>query len=121
MYKRQGIDDCVKVNDFLSPALDELDPIQQSYCLEISSAGLVRELKKKMCIRDRVYIVKRYSAEFCRTEFVKQYNGRAFFVRSAAAQYKSAFFCNKPEQVIVVLGQFSRQFIACLLYTARCV
>ena len=32
-----GIDDC---------ALDELDPIQQSYCLEISSAGLVRELKK---------------------------------------------------------------------------
>ena len=41
-----GIDDCVKVNDFLSPALDELDPIQQSYCLEISSAGLVRELKK---------------------------------------------------------------------------
>lgn len=40
------IDDCVKVNDFLSPALDELDPIQQSYCLEISSAGLVRELKK---------------------------------------------------------------------------
>ena len=41
-----GIDDCVKVNDFLSPALDELDPIQQSYCLEISSAGLVRELKR---------------------------------------------------------------------------
>ena len=41
-----GIDDCVKVNDFLGPALDELDPIQQSYCLEISSAGLVRELKK---------------------------------------------------------------------------
>lgn len=41
-----GIDDCVKVNDFLSPALDELDPIQKSYCLEISSAGLVRELKK---------------------------------------------------------------------------
>ena len=41
-----GIDDCVKVNDFLSAALDELDPIQQSYCLEISSAGLVRELKK---------------------------------------------------------------------------
>ena len=41
-----GIDDCVKVNDILSPALDELDPIQQSYCLEISSAGLVRELKK---------------------------------------------------------------------------
>ena len=41
-----GIDDCVKVNDFLSPALDELDPVPQSYCLEISSAGLLRELKK---------------------------------------------------------------------------
>lgn len=40
------IDDCVKVNDFLNPVLDELDPIPQSYCLEVSSAGLVRELKK---------------------------------------------------------------------------
>lgn len=41
-----GIDDCVKVDGFLSPILDELDPIQQSYCFEVSSAGLVRELKR---------------------------------------------------------------------------
>ena len=41
-----GIEDCQKVNDYLSPVLDELDPIEQSYYLEISSAGLIRELRR---------------------------------------------------------------------------
>lgn len=41
-----SIDDCVSVNNAIDPIIDELDPIQQSYCLEVSSAGLVRELKK---------------------------------------------------------------------------
>ncbi len=41
-----GIEDCQKVNDYLSPLLDELDPIEQSYYLEISSAGLIRELRR---------------------------------------------------------------------------
>ena len=37
-------DDCEKVSRFLSEKLDELDPIEQNYYLEVSSPGLDREL-----------------------------------------------------------------------------
>ncbi len=40
------MDDCVKVTDAVNPILDDADPIPDSYCLEVSSAGLERELKK---------------------------------------------------------------------------
>ena len=38
------IDDCVAVTYAVNPILDEADPITDSYCLEVSSAGLEREL-----------------------------------------------------------------------------
>lgn len=38
------IDDCVDVTHAVNPILDEADPIQDSYCLEVSSAGLERDL-----------------------------------------------------------------------------
>ncbi len=39
-----GIDDCVNVSHLIDPLLDEHDPISCSYCLEVSSPGLEREL-----------------------------------------------------------------------------
>ncbi|MBF8983052.1 ribosome maturation factor RimP [Lutibacter sp. B2] len=39
------LDDCKIVSDFLSEKLDELEPIQQQYYLEVSSPGLDRTLK----------------------------------------------------------------------------
>ena len=39
-----GIDDCVAMNDALDAPLDEADPIEQSYNLQICSAGIEREL-----------------------------------------------------------------------------
>ncbi len=43
----QGVDveQCEKVSRLLDPALDEADPIEQSYYLEVSSVGLDRPLK----------------------------------------------------------------------------
>ncbi len=41
-----SLDDCEMVNDAVNPIIDEADPIEESYYLEISSAGLERELKK---------------------------------------------------------------------------
>ena len=41
-----SIDDCEKVNVWLSEALDKKDIIDRSYNLEVSSAGLDRELLK---------------------------------------------------------------------------
>ena len=39
------IDDCEAVSRPLSDALDEADPIDKAYCLEVSSPGLERQLK----------------------------------------------------------------------------
>jgi ribosome maturation factor RimP len=41
------IDDCQVVSEELSDKLDKLDPIEQSYFLEVSSPGLDRPLKKE--------------------------------------------------------------------------
>ncbi len=41
-----SINDCVDVSRRLSPALDEADPIDQSYCLEVTSPGADRELTR---------------------------------------------------------------------------
>ena len=35
-----SIDDCHAVTDAIEPLLDETDPIEGSYCLEVSSAGI---------------------------------------------------------------------------------
>lgn len=41
-----SVDDCEAVSRPLDKLLDEVDPIDQSYCLEVASAGLERELTK---------------------------------------------------------------------------
>ena len=39
------IDDCEKVHRAIDPVLDEADPIEDSYRLEVSSPGLEREIR----------------------------------------------------------------------------
>ena len=41
-----NIEDCEKFSRAIDPILDEKDFIEQSYCLEVSSPGLERELTK---------------------------------------------------------------------------
>ncbi|MFC5702093.1 ribosome maturation factor RimP [Cohnella faecalis] len=40
------IDDCGRISEFISAKLDELDPIEEAYFLEVSSPGAERPLKK---------------------------------------------------------------------------
>ncbi len=40
------IDDCEAVSRAVDKPLDDLDPIEQNYCLEVSSPGIERELIK---------------------------------------------------------------------------
>ncbi len=42
-----GIDDCVDMSHALDKPLDDADPIEQSYCLEVSSPGIERELTRQ--------------------------------------------------------------------------
>ena len=41
-----SIDDCVEFTRRINPLLDETDPIEQAYCLEVSSPGLERDLTR---------------------------------------------------------------------------
>lgn len=41
-----GVDDCEKYSRFISPVLDEEDPISDNYILEISSPGMFRKLHR---------------------------------------------------------------------------
>ena len=46
--KEEGvtINDCVAMTHLLNPVLDKADPIAQSYCLEVMSPGIERELTR---------------------------------------------------------------------------
>lgn len=41
------VDDCQKVSEYIGKKLDEVDPINVSYYLEVSSPGLDRPLKRE--------------------------------------------------------------------------
>lgn len=41
-----SIDDCVEMTRAINKPLDEADPIEQAYCLEVSSPGIERELTR---------------------------------------------------------------------------
>ena len=45
------IDDCEKMHRAIDPVLDEADPIEEAYYLEVSSPGLERELRTEDHIR----------------------------------------------------------------------
>lgn len=46
-----SINDCAVVTRIIEPVIDELDPIEESYCLQVSSAGTVRPLTREEHIR----------------------------------------------------------------------
>ena len=55
-----NIDDCVKVSHVVSEKLDEIDPFEEPYMLEVTSAGAERELRSadeiKRAVNKPVYI-----------------------------------------------------------------
>ncbi|MCR4925667.1 MAG: ribosome maturation factor RimP [Clostridiales bacterium] len=61
--KQEGnvdINDCEKVSRAIDKPLDDADPIDRSYCLEVSSPGIERELTReshfKSCIGEKVKV-----------------------------------------------------------------
>lgn len=59
-----GIEDCTRVSEFLSHALDVEDPIPGSYALEVSSPGLDRPLRSLDEFR-------RFTGRLCRLKLVE--------------------------------------------------
>ena len=54
-----NIDDCEKMHRAIDPILDEADPIEEQYYLEVSSPGLERELKNE----DHIYACEGWDVE----------------------------------------------------------
>ena len=75
-----SIDDCTNVSHAIDPIIDEADPIEVSYFLEVCSAGIERELTRQShyeaCIGQTVKI-KLYKA----VDGVKEFTGK---LKSAA-------------------------------------
>ena len=60
-----GIDDCSNLSHAMDPILDEADPIDKSYYLEVCSTGLMRELTRPEhfeFLKGREIIVSLYKA-----------------------------------------------------------
>lgn len=67
-----GTDDCEKVSRYLSGRLDELDPIEQNYYLEVSSPGMDRALLKESDYT-------RYAGQFVDVTLYQGINGKKTF------------------------------------------
>lgn len=67
-----SIDDCETISRAVEKKLDENDPIEQAYILEVSSPGLDRPLKK-----DRDF--EKYKGEVVDIKLYKPFNGKKAF------------------------------------------
>lgn len=90
-------DDCEAVSRPLSKLLDETDPIEQAYYLEVSSPGVERELRKpehfEVCIGDtvRVKLIRPINGE---REFIGElvkYENNVLTIRQAEEEKSFAF------------------------------
>ena len=67
------VDDCEAVSRPLDAKLDEVDPIEQAYCLEVSSAGIERHLTKEWhfekCMGEKISL-----------RLIRPYNGERDFI-----------------------------------------
>ena len=81
------IEDCETVHRFIDPILDEADPIENAYYLEVSSPGLERELR----------ITEHYLA--CEGEKVLI---KLFRPLNGARQYVGIMSCNEDGSKITV-------------------
>lgn len=95
------IDQCAAVSERLSAILDEVDPIEQNYYLEVSSPGAERPLKKeedfKKAIGKYIY-VKTYEPINDMKEFqgyLKSYNEQGLEVEIRIKTRKKNIFIEK--------------------------
>jgi len=74
IYKPEGItlDDCVRAQHILSDRLDETDPIQGSYSLEVSSPGIERVLR-----RPKEFAI--FKGKPCQVSLFSPQNGKRVF------------------------------------------
>ncbi len=89
-------DDCEKVSRYLSARLDELDPIEQNYYLEVSSPGMDRAL-----LKDSDYV--RYAGQFVDVTLYQGLNGKkTFFGKLVGIQEGNLVLIDEKENRIEI-------------------
>lgn len=68
-----SIADCEALSRPLDKLLDEVDPIEQSYCLEVASAGIERELTKDWHFEESM-------GKKIQIKLIRPYNGEREFI-----------------------------------------
>ncbi len=103
-----NIDDCEKMHRAIDPILDEVDPIDLAYCLEVSSPGIERELRTdahiEACVGADVEVrlfapkdgSRVYTGELLPLDeegrvVISTANGNISFERSAVSKIKTVF------------------------------
>lgn len=104
-----SIDDCVDMSHAVDKPLDDADPIEQSYCLEVCSPGVERELRRDehflKCIGQKV-MVKLIRPVDGKREFkgtLETYDAGSFELRM---QDGTGLMINKKETSYVKLDDF---------------
>lgn len=84
------MDDCEALSRPLSTALDEADPIEQSYVLEVGSPGLGRELRRpehfECCIGDEIRVC-----------FIRPRNGEKELIGTLCGYEKNTLSLKRPD------------------------
>jgi len=89
-------DDCEKVSRYLSARLDELDPIEQNYYLEVSSPGMDRAL-----LKDSDYV--KYAGHFVDVTLYQGINGKkAFFGKLLGIEEGNLVLIDEKENKIEI-------------------
>ncbi len=109
--KEEGIsiNDCVDMSHAIDKPLDEADPIEQSYCLEVCSPGVERDLKRdshfEKCIGEKI-MVKLIRPVDGQREFkgiLESYDNGSF---ELATEEGAKLMINKKETSYVKLDDF---------------
>ena len=82
-----GIDECEKVHRAIDPLLDEADPIEDAYYLDVSSPGLERDIRTKEHFL------------FCQGETVKI---KLFAPQNKRREFIGTLSCNEDASMIVI-------------------
>lgn len=88
-----SVDDCEAMSRPLDAKLDEVDPIEQSYCLEVSSAGIERELTRdwhfEHCMGQKVLVrlIRPYQGERDFTGVLCGYKDGAVSIDTETGRY----------------------------------
>ena len=90
-----NIDDCERVHRAIDPILDECDPIEGFYYLEVSSPGIERELRTDDHINASIgqkVEAKLFSAKDGRKSFVGElasYDGKTVVITEGGVEWKA--------------------------------